>query len=219
MNITSINGNKLLLVDNNIIENNDLIINELLSKNLDTAILYKHIDTNKFNIYILEKDGSTSIMCGNGCIALGLKLKDKYNEIILINKLNEHILLKIVNNEIIFNLIINNKEDNLFIISGEPHKIYSFDIYNREEHIKLGELNIPDSNTTVIFKLNNKYYYSTYERGVNKITDACGTGSFASIYYINKIINEEINTINTINDTEYNFIKENENYFLIVNIN
>ena len=55
MNITSINGNKLLLVDNNIIENNDLIINELLSKNLDTAILYKHIDTNKFNIYIRKR--------------------------------------------------------------------------------------------------------------------------------------------------------------------
>jgi len=218
MNIFNINGNNLLLINNLIIINNKLIINELLTKNLDTAILYKHIEKNIFSISILEKDNSTSLMCGNGCIAMGLYFMQKFTDIVLINELKQKVYVKISDNKIIFNLNITHKEKNLFIISGEPHKIYFQKNYDLNEHLKLGKQNIPNCNTTILYKLNDKYYYSTFERGVNKITNACGTGSFASIYYINEIIKDKISIIYTKNDKEYLFNKINKNFFLITNI-
>lgn len=215
MIIKEINGNKLLLVNLLTNFNTQSIINKLKENNLDTAILYKNIKNNIFNYYVLEKDNTESNFCGNGCIAIALILKKYYSNIILINKINIQTEIKIINNNIIFSLDITESDDNLFLVNGEPHKIYYIDKYNKEEQNKIGEKNIPKLNTTFVFNYNEKYYFSTFERGVNEITKSCGTGAFASIYYIiNKLNNKKINCVYTLDNIKYNFENKNNKYFI-----
>lgn len=217
MSIFSINKNKLILVDGNY--NNHEVIYKLNKLNLDTAIIYTKLNHTKlehiYEITILEKDNSYSNMCGNGCIALCIKLK---NDIILVNKLNKKIYVFYKINKIILQLSIELIEHNTYSISGEPHKVYYTKDYNETYHKKIGHSNLPNFNTTFIFNKNNNYYFVTFERGVNNITKSCGTGSFASIYFINNNINNNINKILTLENDIYSFEKNSNQYSLIYNI-
>lgn len=233
MDVANIYGNKLLLIDDD--KNNyckDNIIGILNNENLDSAIIYEKIEDDnyskyskhsnyskysKYKIEILEKDYSYSTMCGNGCIAMGLKLK---KDLILFNRDNENLQVNVFykNNKVELQLSIKNVDSNTYSISGELHKVYFIENYTEDEHRKIGLQNIPISNTTVVFCKNERYYYTTFERGVNDITKSCGTGSFAAINFINSInsINRgnSIKNIYTLDDLLYRFEINNDKYTL-----
>lgn len=214
MEIVNINDNKLILFEatNHNIINNKYIMDILVEKQLDSAIIYKNIHENIYNIYILERDGSYSTMCGNGCIALCRKLK---HNIKLVNSENDTVFVEYNINNIILNLHVKMINNNTYLIGGEPHKIYFVDRYEVNYHKKIGRENIPQYNTTFITKEKNKYIYSTFERGVNEITSSCGTGSFGAIHYINNILKKNISKIFTLDNKIYKFIYDNSQYKLI----
>ena len=206
MDIYNINNNKLIIVDKEKFSS-DVIIKNLINLNLDTAIVYNKISNNQYKILILEKDSSYSTMCGNGCIAMCIKFK---KDLILYNKLNELINVYYKHNYIELELSIKFFKPNLYLVSGEPHKVYYTEKYNKNIHLKIGIKNLPNFNTTFIFYRNNKYYFVTFERGLNDFTRSCGTGSFASIYFLNK----NITSIYTLDNDRYKFRKNNNKYIL-----
>ena len=183
MDIYNINNNQILLTSNT---KKDTIIKILVSEKLDTAVIYEEIiPYKKYKIYILEKDGSYSNMCGNGCIAMCLKFK---NNLILYNSLEEQVITQYDKDYIKIKLNVISKKQNDLYVCGEPHKVYFVSEYKRDQHESAGLANIPGFNTTYVFIKNNNYYYSTFERGVNNITGACGTGAFAVISYLHNNI-------------------------------
>ena len=144
-------------------------------------------------------------MCGNGCLALCKKLK-KNIQLISENKNLVNVLY--FHDRIILQLSIDVYEKNIYSISGEPHKVYLLDTYDKKYHKQMGFINTPDYNTTFVFKKDNQYYFTTFERGVNDITQSCGTGSFASFHYIKNNDNIDTNNISyilTLDDKKYMF--------------
>ena len=222
MIIKEINGNKLLIVNSivqNIRENSpDFFINireKLCSDNLDTAIIY-YQQSDKILIDIFEKDGSFSNMCGNGVIALAsyLSTNEMNRTIMMINNIGIGVETILNNNMIKFSLPVINIFKNCFTAAGEPHMIYFFDNYDENYHKKIGTKNTPTYNTTFISIKKNKYQFATYERGVNDITLACGTGAFCSIYYLVKILNINIDTIYSFSGKLYKFNWNKDRLFL-----
>lgn len=208
MDIYNINNNKLFLIDK--YSHSCDIVKKLINLNLDTAIIYNKISSNQYKILILEKDNSYSTMCGNGCIAMCIKFK---KNLTLFNKFNELVQVYYKKNQIKLQLSVTFVEPNIYLVSGEPHKVYYTKIYDKETHRKIGIRNLPDYNTTFIIYKNNKYYFTTFERGVNDFTSACGTGSFACVYFINK----NVTSIYTLDNYEYTFEKINDSYILNYN--
>ena len=126
MEIFNIYGNKILLINYFLRFDNQIIIDKLINQKLDTAIVYKKIDNKTFYIDIIEKDGTISNMCGNGCIALANKFKNDFTNIILINNFNHKIEIEIINSKIIFSLPIIHKLYDLFYVSDNLIKYSSF---------------------------------------------------------------------------------------------
>ena len=185
------------------INNNKLLLTKNTSKE-------EIIQNSQFKIDILEKDGSYSKMCGNGCIAMCMKFK---KNLILFNGLGEKVLTEFNNNFVKLKMNVKTKNSTDYYVNGEPHKVFFVENYDRNHHEIKGLLNIPEFNTTYIFKKNNFYYYSTFERGVNNITHACGTGAFAAITYLfnnNLCEIEDKFKLYTLNNDIYTFKMENE---------
>ena len=203
MDVFNINGNRLLLVNNSTVK----IIDILKQKSLDSAIIYKHNRDNIFSVRVLEKDGSYSVMCGNGCIALCLKFK---RDLVIADCADNKNYVFYRDNVITLQLDIKEIYRNTVNVGGEPHKVYFVENYNRDNHVKTGLQNTPEYNTTFVFYKNNKYYFTTFERGVNGITNACGTGSFAAIH----IISGYTKYVYTLDDIPYNFETTMGSYFL-----
>ena len=210
MEIYDINSNKLLLVDKKDNYADVTLVQKLKSLKLDSAIIYNTLTENKYKINVLEKDYSYSEMCGNGCIALCLKFK---KDLKIINSINQITNVFYKDNKIVLQLNVRYL-DNIFNVGGEKHKVYYVDKYDKKHHINIGQSNLPDYNTTFVFYNNNHYYFSTFERGVNDITKACGTGSFASIYFINYNIDSNISRIKTLENKDYIFSRDRNIFYL-----
>ena len=154
-------------------------------ENVDTQILYQHTYGNNYHICVLERDGTVSQMCGNGSAALAVHLKLEnivINDLVRVSIVQDQIRLQFLN------MVIEpiTTQMALIYVCGEPHltvyKPSSSQIqqlvqeYGIDQHI----------NVTQVYpsKKSPHYRYTTWERGVNNYTKACGTGAAAASYLL-----------------------------------
>lgn len=191
------------------------------------VIILNQSNNYDFDVWFLNPDGTTGMMCGNGgrCAveyAIRHKFTDKYEHICFsmannfynANKIDNLIELilpppkKIIDN---LNFIINNiriKCD--YIEVGSDHVVIDFDnsalnkydfrsndlidILKQIRYFNLFEKGV---NVNLYKKENEVYHLRTYERGVEKITGACGTGAISTAIsiYLKENKNENIRII------------------------
>jgi len=149
-----------------------------------------------FDWLFFNKDGSTAEMCGNAarCVAKILQQIHHVNKATLISNFVDYKLEMLDQDEakVTFpkkfsiqklNLHLDLLINGYFTNTGVPHFIL-----NQEPDIHLAKkirnsLHFPNgTNVTFVFdqENDNTFYASTYERGVEGFTPACGTGAVAA---------------------------------------
>ena len=174
---------------------------EKVRKMFDRTILYsRNKETKLYDIVVLEKNGCESKMCGNGLLAMGEALIRKLP--IFVNSGNRAVKVSVVPSTITINLAITAADSRIICVEGEPHTVLCADTYDRKQHILHGRSNAPRTNTTFIYRDGNRYCFATYERGVNGITEGCGTGAIAGAHFLSTQ-GRELSEMYTINCDKY----------------
>jgi diaminopimelate epimerase len=187
----------------------------------DGIILLQLADVSDFTMKIFNRDGTLAQSCGNGLRCLCLFLKDtlginkkKYSiatkdEIAVGEVLSDNIVMvdmplpKVIQKNVVLQLI--DKQVTIhYVMASVPHAVYFVGDMGEDEIKVLGKqiLNHPyffPNGVNVDFaylskEKSNKILLKTYERGVNDITLACGTGAVATAY-IASIMHDMISPI------------------------
>ena len=223
-NIFSVIDNRL---ENKPIEwfiNNIEILTKLPDQVCEGVMIINESKEHEFDVWFLNPDGSTGMMCGNGgrC-AVEFAFRNKFIEsksfisfqmagnIYNANILDDLVELylpapiqtefnkKIINKQIKYNGDYINVGSDHFVINYTESYFSNFDFYSDEiVHIS-SELRyneeFPRGANINYYKKNDGYYdIRTYERGVEAITGACGTGACSTALSINNI-NPMINPV------------------------
>lgn len=188
------------------------LLGKLIASRQDTMLILLSGQNESIRLIILEKEGSESIMCGNGLMAIGKYLFQKYgktNQLIWtragwrqvnINKDSVEAELGQFQYE---QALLQGSE--LFYLAnvGEPHAvIFSSEEYKDNLLKKYGPFFTGDEKNRnlniVTFSGNNlEISNRTYERGVNAETMACGTGSACSAaIFLEKILGVSSGAVN-----------------------
>lgn len=147
---------------------------------------------------IIERDGSESSMCGNGArvIAHIMQLSDKRlfirsgENIVSVVKGNGHKTYRVHFDDITTGRSFRLRDNHFtapfrfdtHVIQGEPHAVAWVDDVLQVPLTEWGSAIVPESNCTVVSHRNGEIYARTFERGVNRETDSCGTGACAAAY-------------------------------------
>lgn len=188
------------------------LLGKLIASRQDTMLILLSGKNDSIRLIILEKEGSESIMCGNGLMAIGKYLFQKYG------KTNQLIWTRAGWREISINkdsveaelgqfqyeqALLQGSE--LFYLAnvGEPHAvIFSSEEYKDKLLQKYGPIFTGDEKNRnlniVTFSGNNlEISNRTFERGVNAETMACGTGSAcAAAIFLEKILGVSSGLVN-----------------------
>lgn len=168
----------------------------LRDRHLDSALFVQLVETKNnqlfFKMRVMEKDGSESSFCGNGSRFLARFFHEKFGEghtfFILVNE--EAIQLSKIENRYAYtcSMPVVNSLDPIMMeghpfyaikVLGEPH-LATFDPLTDEELTAIGAaINKSKSTNVNCVKIIDDHHLEnkTYERGVNAITKACGSGS------------------------------------------
>lgn len=167
--------------------------------NFDSGLALLPSQRASVRMVVIEKDGTVSDMCGNGARAVGALLH-AYNVPRTIEVDTEIIFVEKLSNEN-FSVVINSivdvsksgslthalPESRLLKISGEPHVVIRVEIIDNSLLEKWGSYVVPHANCTVYVQHAEKEISArTYERGVHRITQSCGTGSVAAVWHASK---------------------------------
>lgn len=178
----------------------------------DGVLVVETSTSSGLKMKLFNKDGSEGEMCGNGarCFALYAFKENIAERKMKFSTLAGVIEAEIIdNNNVIVNMgitsIKNKISDQIIIIDGKkilynyavvgvPHVvIYASqnNIQTLEDMKKIGysidhnRMLFPEGTNVNFVQIlnNNRINVVTYERGVNDITDSCGTGSCASVIF------------------------------------
>ena len=161
---------------------------------------------------IYNKDGGKVSMCGNGILICAKHLDGKVNGPLKLRSANALYQIKFKDNyyytempeakdfdryslsKLLPDLFQGLSANHCFINTGVPHfllevkheemfhKLHSSGLKLQQHHEML---NAGGSNLSFYFKIKDHHYYiETFERGVNQVTDACGTAAAALIRFL-----------------------------------
>ena len=252
----SCNGNNLMILDHDKYDNKLNIIKKIVNKNnkLDGIIFYKKFINNLFYWEYYNIDGSNVEFCGNGtrCLAKYIFEQEDLNKIILINNFNiitniykeesniwTQMPIPFLDDDFNINpikkyLIKNFPEHKINYICkvtvGVPHLVIFFDNIN-DLNIDLNKIalfinNIIKINVNIFYHVDNIIYMRTWEKGVNRETVSCGSGSTAVAYCCSSNIHaqtsDKLNTtfikIKFLKDNNFINIKKIDNNFYLSGI-
>ncbi len=189
----SATGNTFLITESPLKKIKGVLINELKDKSIDSGLVIKKIKNNFYKMHVIEKDGSESAFCGNGARVIAHYLYEQHgielarlqiennDEGILLGKKGSGYFVKCGQPEILPPLSTNEYTFQKFIVCGEPHLITDnffdpdklksfFNLFNKHRSINVSCIN----NNNIL----------TYERGVDAITQSCGSACIAATQYM-----------------------------------
>lgn len=159
----------------------------------DTALALWPTNGASVAIQVIERDGSISNMCGNGVRVVGKILQQQNRprtiqtgQSILSINTTRHDLLSANLGEIEYAGIQITPYAQLFTtykICGEPHSVGIVNNVHKAPLSKWGRRIVPKANCTICSPVTNGIIEArTFERGVNQITQSCGTGACAAAF-------------------------------------
>jgi diaminopimelate epimerase len=175
----------------------DVLIYKINNDSVDSGLIFKHVGDDIYLMFVIEKDGSESAFCGNGARVFAHYLyeteKIEKAKLFSINGTvnfgkNENgffvecgtptIFISDIN--IVKNYLFKRKKYlfRLYEVHGEPHLITN-DFFDANELILISK-KVSDVNVSCI----ERDKIITYERGVNNITQSCGSACVAATQYI-----------------------------------
>ncbi|MCK9499063.1 MAG: diaminopimelate epimerase [Bacteroidales bacterium] len=198
----------------------------------DGLMLVLKNDHSDFYMQYFNSDGKEGTMCGNGgrCIAKFAYMNEISNQEVNFLAIDGKHQAKINKNSV--SLSMNNVneikvyEDGYFLDTGSPHFVSFVQNINsiniKEEGRKISDQArfYPNRTNVNFVEIQiNKILISTFERGVEDETLACGTGSIASalaLHYSNKINSEEITLSAKGGELKVSFNYKNKTYQNII---
>ncbi|MBI4122121.1 MAG: hypothetical protein HY461_02210 [Parcubacteria group bacterium] len=194
----SANGNTFLVLHGR--PDAEAILNNLRTYNqwtFDTALVLAD-NGRATRMRVCERDGSESVMCGNGAravaallFALGRPLEvSVQGQLLLVERQ--------ANNEFAVSMgqPVLAGHTHLFVgvgalvapryeVLGEPHVVVLCDDVACFPVSIVGMSVVPQANLTVVSRLGqNRWAARTFERGVNRETASCGTGACAAVWHV-----------------------------------
>ncbi len=173
----------------------------------DGLILLQESSGSDFRMRIFNNDGSEAESCGNGLLCLGRLIEDlgfskkRYSielkeETVFIELLEKgpSVLLNPPKKMALHQQCTLNGETLFFHLlnTGVPHAVFFAD-ETKIDHFENWAKKIRDrfnANVNIIEQKQQKYYVRTFERGLEKESEGCGTGSCAAavaLHMIHKI--------------------------------
>ena len=160
--------------------------------NFDSALVLDCHDEASVRMRVIEYDGSESRNCGNGLRFVGGILDSLQvprivyadDTVFDVGRAGSgyRVAMSVVYGGS-FSLYRRGVQFTLYYVSGEPHLVAIVDDVHRFPLREYGLLSVPYANCTIVSR-NSRSCLSalTYERGVNRITESCGTGACAAGY-------------------------------------
>lgn len=202
-------GNDFIVIDNrkNIIKNPKAFTAEVCALHTgvgaDGVLLFENSRKADFKMRIINSDGSEAEACGNGfrCIALYAREKMKYPNEFEFESMAGLIQAKVQGNRVSVGmvrpkdlelrgeiLVSGHRLHYSFINTGVPHTVIlveglsKIDVDNLGRAIRFHQKFQPKGTNVNFIEIKSQkdIHVRTYERGVEKETLACGTGSTAS---------------------------------------
>ncbi len=230
------NGNTFL-----ILENNDSIDNkrEWIQKNhiKEDGVIFVHGYGIEFSMEYYNKDGSFALLCGNGARSVIKYLYQREyittDQWITLTSKNISLKGKITSDEKSLILVkeptfcsiyrIGNQKIDVLKV-GVKHAFLELSSKYQFKHFKLKTLflnvrsiakEIESTNVSVFFRDKDKILLRTFENGVNRETQSCGTACIGITYLVRNRVKEKINhwkisTLGGLIDTGY----QNNKYYL-----
>jgi diaminopimelate epimerase len=191
-------GNTFLIYEMSLKETLDelqpLIIKRLISDRRDSGLLLKRISDDTWKMVVLEKDGSISSFCGNGSRAVACYLWETHGLLRsqLMNEQGETCQLEWIAANLCGVVSIQNVyvKNDIYYVLGEPHIIYQAPL-EQIESLALGHKNVNIS--CIVHLESNRWKIATQERGVNAVTQSCGSGCVAAMHslYLSGFVKKE----------------------------
>lgn len=177
------------------------------------VILYPH-EKYAYQWKFYNSDGSLASMCGNASRCVGLyaflhNLAEQKHQflsgsgVIEVEVTQNHPPYQVHSNLGAYKLFALNHDSGWdFFNTGVPHLVKFVDSLEEFENFPtqtMRDLRLQyDSNVNIVFKVQEGYKIKTYERGVEELTLACGTGMasvVASLKERGELIGDEVNLI------------------------
>ena len=162
----------------------------------DTALVLLQASSGAVRMYVLERDGSQSNMCGNGLRAAGCVL-DKLGlprlvtigstTVMPVDRVRPGVYEVSLQVELLETRLLSCNEPifSLYLVSGEPHVVAVVPDIDRVPLARWGKRFTPQANCTIVSKASRtKIIARTYERGGVGITESCGTGACAAAHAV-----------------------------------
>lgn len=159
----------------------------------DTALALWPTQGASVAMQVIERDGSISDMCGNGIRVVGKILQLQKRACLV--RTNQGVLSITTTKQNMFSVSLGeiermetqkNSDSQKFTaykVYGEPHMVSVVNNVHKAPLSKWGRIIVPQANCTIVSPLAKGIIEArTFERGVNRITQSCGTGACAAAY-------------------------------------
>lgn len=168
------------------------LIFALRRENKDSGLIFEKINPKLYKMRVIEKDGSESSFCGNGArvlarylhkttgITLSKLIIENDKKLIFGKKNNNEYYIECGRPIQLPSIKIQNIKLHHFNVCGEPHLITD-NFFDQLKLYLIAKL-INKSNSINVSCINGQYII-TYERGVNNITQSCGSACIAATQF------------------------------------
>lgn len=161
----------------------------------DSALVLTPDDRASVRMHVVERDGSTSNMCGNGARAVGLLLDQLGlartiavgSDILEVERIGTNYAVPLTWNRAPHGTFHRHAPASIrFEVNGEPHAVIEARTIDPPQVVSWGQDIIPAANCTAVARTPNPgvLHALTYERGVNRLTASCGTGACAAVAFM-----------------------------------
>lgn len=165
----------------------------------DSLLLLTPSTRASVRMHVLEADGSVSDMCGNGCRAVAAVLDelgldrtiDTGTDVLTVEHVPGGYRVHMGAVELMdtYDLRVGGTCLRTLVYSsaGEPHHVVVVDNVAQAPINLWGSYTTPEANCTVAAQVSpGVIHAATYERGVNRVTESCGTGACAAAHAIRR---------------------------------
>lgn len=164
------------------------LLDALHAQNKDSGLILEKVRYRVYKMRIIEKDGSESFFCGNGARVLahylhktiGITLAEFetcVDERLIFGKNGTEYFVECGAPITLKTALVDNYKFHNFNVCGEPHYITE-DFFDKHKLIEYAE-RFNNNHSTNVSCINNQDII-TYERGVNDITQSCGSACVAA---------------------------------------
>lgn len=166
--------------------------------NFDSVLVLSPSQSGHVRMRVLERDGTESHMCGNGLRVVGCVLDElglprvvtMQDGVIPIERTGQNAYAAPVKVKRLGAKLLPANEPvfTFYLVSGEPHAVAVVPDLNCVALKSWGVKFTPYANCTIVSrKGKNRLLARTFERGVNNITESCGTGACAAAHAVNDL--------------------------------